>query len=235
MHRLWIAIGFVVSWLLLLLVANSVQAENSPDAGWAQYEDATGEFSLDDVRDRLSAFKPLTTARAHRPAGPGALWLHTRIQPDTQQRLLRIISPNVGYLDFFAYRDDQLLSEIRDGLSRPLLNPQQLSRDFVFPIPQSDQPLDLFLRFESPQPMRIALTLSSSAEAEITHRLVMFGVLLGCLAMLALYNGAQLLYHRSRATSALTLLLVMLVCVALNIFGLSKFFLGGFKGQTPLL
>ncbi|NEL27752.1 MAG: hypothetical protein G3W59_22690, partial [Xanthomonas perforans] len=86
---LWIAIGFVISWLLLLLVANSVQAENTPDAGWAQYEDVTGEFSLDDVRDRLSAFKPLTAAKAHRPAGTGALWLHTRIQPDTQQRLLR--------------------------------------------------------------------------------------------------------------------------------------------------
>lgn len=235
MHRLWIAIGFVISWLLLLLVANSVQAENMPDAGWAQYEDVTGEFSLDDVRDRLSAFKPLTAAKAHRPAGTGALWLHTRIQPDTQQRLLRIISPNVGYLDFFAYRDAQLLSEIRDGLSRPLLNPQQLSRDFVFPIPHSDEPLDLFLRFESPQPLRIALTLSSSAEAEVTHRLVMFGVLLGCLAMLALYNGVQLLYHRSRATSALTLLLVMLVGVALNLFGLSKFLLGSFKGQAPLL
>ncbi|KTT29425.1 histidine kinase, partial [Pseudomonas oryzihabitans] len=57
----------------------------------------------------------------------------------------------------------------------------------------------------------------------------------GCLAMLALYNGVQLFYYRSRATSALTLLLVMLVCVAMNLFGLSKFLLGAFKGQAPLM
>ncbi|APQ13163.1 hybrid sensor histidine kinase/response regulator [Pseudomonas oryzihabitans] len=235
MHRLWIALGFVVTWLALLLVANSVQAESPPDAGWAQYEDATGEFRLDDVRDRLSAFKPLIANKTHRPAGPGALWLHTRIQPAGQQRLLRIVSPNVAYLDFYAYSDNQLISEIRDGLARPLLTPQQISRDFVFPVPPSNETLDLFLRFESPQPMRISLTLSNSAEAEVTHRLVMFGVLLGCLAMLALYNGVQLFYYRSRATSALTLLLVMLVCVAMNLFGLSKFLLGAFKGQAPLM
>ncbi|MDR6678666.1 hybrid sensor histidine kinase/response regulator [Pseudomonas oryzihabitans] len=235
MHRLWIALGFVVTWLLLLLVTNSVQAESPLDAGWAQYEDATGEFRLDDVRDRLSAFKPLTTNKTHRPEGPGALWLHTRIQPSPQQRLLRIVSPNVAYLDFYAYSEAQLISEIRDGLARPLLTPQQISRDFVFPVPPSNETLDLFLRFESSQPMRISLTLSNSAEAEVTHRLVMFGVLLGCLAMLALYNGVQLFYYRSRATSALTLLLVMLVCVAMNLFGLSKFLLGAFKGQAPLL
>ncbi|TWI58364.1 signal transduction histidine kinase [Pseudomonas duriflava] len=234
MCRLRTAFGFLASVMLVLLYALP-PADAQELAAWSRLDDADGSLQLNDVRERLSEFRSLPGQETHRPASEGAIWLYSRLPASDTTRILRAIAPNVAYIDFYAISADKVLAINRTGIARPGSYREQPSRDFLFTLPATTGALDVFIRLESRTPIRAFVKIAPNAEITIAFRLLMFGILMGCLCMLMLFNLLQLFYRRSNTGIALTLLLGLQISVAFNIFGLASMVLVDKIYLTPLL
>lgn len=234
MRRLRTAICLFASVMLAFLYA-SFPAAADEMAAWSRLDDPEGSLQLSDVRERLSEFRSLPGQETHRPADEGAIWLYTRLPASDASRVLRAIAPNVAYIDFYALSDGRTLSLNRTGIARPGNYREQPSRDFLFTLPSTAGPLDVFVRMESRSPIRAFLKIAPNAEITIAFRLLMFGTLLGCLCMLMIFNMMQLFYRRSSTGIALTILLGLQMVAAFNIFGLASMILVEKLYLTPLL
>lgn len=84
---------------------------------------------------------------------------------------------------------DTLLEHAQTG-SRLQQNQRPVpARDFFLALPQSSQPLTLYLRLSSPYTLRPLLSIApASAMLANDQRVVLLAALLGALAMLALYS-----------------------------------------------
>ena len=188
-RRLRIAIGLTVSLLLTVLYPLSVPAaENS---GWSALLDTEANLQLDDIRSPhyLPQFTPIALDQLYAPGGHNALWLHYRLQPGEQEQLLRVFAPYLGFLDLYVVRGDELLAHTRTGSRLPFASRPLPSRDFLLPLPQAKEPLELFLRLASEHALRPTVSLESAAAmAADESRPLLYGLLLGGFAMLALDN-----------------------------------------------
>ena len=236
MPRLRIATGLCISLLLMLLGPLSAQAQ---DGGWSLLLDPKAELQIDDIRrpEQRELFTPLTLDQLYTPGAHTATWLHMRLPPSQQQQVLRVLSPFLDYLDLYLWQNDQLLSHTRTGNKLPLSSRPLPSRDFLLPLPTSEQPIDLYLRLSSEQALRPDISLhSTTALAADDSSAILFGALLGSLLMLVIYNLVRFAYVRTPSSLWLAATELSILFAALTLLGISTPWLGAWQtAQSAIL
>ncbi|MGE8496501.1 MAG: response regulator [Pseudomonas sp.] len=234
MHRLRIAIGLFVSVLLMALAALPVHAADN--SGWSQLSDPAATLLLSDVRSARyrPQFQNTALDSLYTPGGDSALWLHHRLPSAAEPQMLRVFAPYLSYLDMYVMQGDELLAHSRTGSKLPLSSRPLNSRDFLLPLPMVDAPVDIYLRLSSEHALRPAITLRSAQEmAADDSQPLLFGLLLGSLGMLVVYNLVRFAY--TRATSGLWLAATQagLWVTAISLLGVSTPWLGEWQTLQP--
>jgi CheY-like chemotaxis protein len=195
-----IAIGFTVTLLTLLCTHAALAAQGS---GWAVLLDDQGDLQLSDIRSSryTNQFSPIELERLTAAEPGGALWLRFRLAPGKHEQLLRIFAPDLSHLSLYALDGDHLVDQLHTGTEQPLIERPLTNSDFMLPLPQSDRPLDVYLRMVSEHQMRPYITLQSAImiAANQTQTLI-YGLLFGCIGMLILHNLIRYAYTRSRSS-----------------------------------
>ena len=212
MRWLRIAIAFTVALMASVLGITSVQAASA--TSWSVLSDPQGTLQLSDVRSaRLSSqFSPVDLARLT-PAEPGeALWLRVRLQPDRHEQILRVFAPDLSRLDMYVFDDQKLISEIVTGNSLPLSSKPVPSSDYLLPLPQSHEALDVYLRMVSDHQLRPHITLDTAVMLAANQgKPLLYGLLLGCMAMLVLHNLIRFSFSRSPSSLWLAICEILLM------------------------
>ncbi len=235
MPRLRTAIALIASLVLTLLAILPAQADTQA-SGWCLLLDSQGSLQLDEVRspERLTQFAPAQLKQIFSPGGQSALWLYYRVPPRAHEQTLRVFSPYLEYLDLYLLQDQQLLSHTRTGNKLPLSSRPLASREFLLPLPQSAEPIDLYLRISSIHALRPDISLQSTQSlAADDDRALMFGSLLGCIGMLILYNLVRFAYVRTASTLWLAAVQLSLFMVTLTLLGLTTPWLGQWQTAQP--
>ena len=235
MPRLRTAIALIASLVLTLLAILPAQADTQA-SGWCLLLDSQGSLQLDEVRspERLTQFAPAQLKQIFSPGGQSALWLYYRVPPSAHEQTLRVFSPYLEYLDLYLLQDQQLLSHTRTGNKLPLSSRPLASREFLLPLPQSAEPIDLYLRISSIHALRPDISLQSTQSlAADDDRALMFGSLLGCIGMLILYNLVRFAYVRTASTLWLAAVQLSLFMVTLTLLGLTTPWLGQWQTAQP--
>ncbi|MBK5006725.1 response regulator [Pseudomonas sp. S32] len=222
MRRLRIASALFISLLSLLCVLPAM-AEH--DGGWALLLDEHANLQLSDVRSERyrNQFSPLELDELDAAPADQALWLHYRLEPGPQEQLLRVFAPDLSGLDLYALQGDKLLRQLHHGRHAGTAQPTLRGSDHVLPLPNSTQPLDIYLRLVSEHQLRPAISLEPAAEAAASqHQPLLFGMLFGGLVMLILHNLIRFIYSRSSTTLVLALyhsLMLLSGLILLNLSG----------------
>jgi len=221
-RRLRIASALIVSLLTLLCM---FPAAADHDGGWTVLLDEQANLQLSDVRSERyrNQFSPLLLADLDAAPAEQALWLHYRLAPGDQEQLLRVFAPDLSGLDLYALEGDQLLRQLHHGRQPGNASPTLRGSDHVLPLPNSKQPLDIYLRLVSEHQLRPAISLEPAAEAASDqHQPLLFGMLFGGLIMLIMHNLIRFLYSRSSTTLILALyhgLMLLSGLILLNLSG----------------
>ncbi|WHH51675.1 response regulator [Pseudomonas sp. Ap32] len=221
MRRLRIASALIVS-LLTLLCMFPAAAEH--DGGWTVLLDEQANLQLSDVRSERyrNQFSPLPLADLDAAPAGQALWLHYRLAPGDQEQLLRVFAPDLSGLDLYALEGEQLLRQLHHGRQAGNASPTLRGSDHVLPLPNSRQPLDIYLRLVSEHQLRPAISLEPAAEAASDQRQpLLFGMLFGGLIMLIMHNLIRFLYTRSSTTLILALYHALMLLSGLILLNLS--------------
>lgn len=219
MIRLGTATKLLVSVLLTVCLYLPAHAA-TPLTGWSVLNDSSGELQLSDILSpqHSTQFAPIDIRSLFTSGGNTAAWLHYTLAPSNQQQLIRIFSPYLSYLDVYVLREGELLNHIRTGNKLPMSSRPLKSGDYLVPLPISDKPVDVYLRLASQQLLRPAIELNSAQEiAADQSRPLLYGSLLGCILMLALYNIVRFCLSREAANGwlAATDLLLLVACTSL--------------------
>jgi len=213
-----IAIGYAFG-LLVLLGLPAAQADTG--SGWSVLFDEQASLRLDDIRlPRYQAqFAPIELSQLNASEPDGALWLHYRLPPSGDERMLRIFAPDLARLDLFVFDGPTLVRRNSSGSDDKTL----ASSDYLLSLPTRLQPLDLYLRLASEHQIRPTIRLQAAAEAAGDQRQpLLFGIMLGCLAMLIVHNLTRYAFSLSSTSlwlaGAQTLLLVSAL-ILLNLTG----------------
>jgi len=220
-RRLRIATALIVSMLTLLCL---LPAAAEQGGGWSVLLDEQASLQLSDVRsDRYrNQFSPLQLDELDAALPDQALWLHYRLEPADQERLLRIFAPDLSRLDLYALDGSTLLRQLHHGRQLGNASPTLRGSDHVLPLPNATQPLDIYLRLVSEHQLRPAISLESAASAAIDQRQpLLFGLLFGGLVMLILHNLIRFFYTRSSTTLVLALYHALMLLSALILLNLS--------------
>ena len=235
MPRLRIAIALVLSLLLTLLTTLPAQAD-SQESAWRLLLDSQGSLQLDEVRspERVTQFVPAQLEQIFSPGGHSALWLHYRLLPHQQEQMLRVFSPYLEYLDLYLLQGNQLLSHTRTGNKLPLSSRPLASRNFLLPLPQSSETIDVYLRLSSVHALRPDISLQSTQSlAADDNRALLFGSLLGCIVMLILYNLVRFAYVRTPSTLWLAATQLSLLVAAATMQSVTTPWLGEWQTAQP--
>ncbi|WP_425916962.1 response regulator [Pseudomonas sp. GWSMS-1] len=234
MRRLRIATYLLLSTLLMALTVASAQAD--AQVAWSSLSDPGAELQLNDVRsaERRAQFQPIDLTQLYTPGGNSTLWLHHRLPANTDAQMLRLFAPYLAYLDLYVLQNDELIAQAHTGSNLPLSSRPLASRDFLLPLPISEQPLDLYLRMASDHALRPTITLQSAqALAADDNRPLLFGLLIGCLLMLVAYNLVRYAYIRANSSLWLAAMQTCQVIVAISLLGISTPWLGEWQSLQP--
>ncbi|WIF68251.1 response regulator [Metapseudomonas otitidis] len=236
MRRLRNAIGLCVSLLLTLLCLHPLHAAEAPR--WSALLDPAASLQLDDVRAQqsIAQFTPVDLDRLYTPGGESALWLHYPLPAGQHERLLRVFAPYLSYLDLYVVQDGEVIDHIRTGSRLPYAERPLPSRDFLLPLPQRSEPLDLYLRLSSEHALRPTISLQSAAlMAADDSRPLLFGLLLGSLVMLVLHNVLRFAYARAACSLWLAATQLCIIATALALLGISSPWLDFWPGAQSQL
>ena len=200
MRWLRIAIGFTVTLLTLLCMLPAQAAQGS---GWALLLDEQGDLQLSDIRSArfTNQFSPIELERLTAAEPGGALWLRFRLAPGKHEQLLRVFAPDLSHLNLYVLDGDKLIEQLNTGTEQPQAERPLPNSDFMLPLPQSDKPLDVYLRLVSEHQMRPYITLQSAImTAANQSQTLIYGLLFGCIGMLILHNLIRYAYTRSRSS-----------------------------------
>ncbi|MDF9891500.1 UNVERIFIED_ORG: putative membrane protein [Pseudomonas vranovensis] len=221
MRWLRIAIGLTVSLLTLLCLFPAAAEQGS---GWAVLLDDQASLQLSDVRSERyrNQFSPLELNELNAATPDQALWLHYRLEPGQQEKLLRVFAPDLSRLDLYALDGDRLIKQIHNGRLNDSDDPYLRSSDHVLALPNSAHALDIYLRLVSEHQLRPAISLEPAAQAAADQRQpLFFGLLFGCLLMLMLHNLIRFAYSRSSTSLALAVYHALMLLSALILLNLS--------------
>ncbi|MFJ7284121.1 response regulator [Pseudomonas sp. NPDC099000] len=222
MRWLRIAIGFTVTLLTLLCMLPAQAAQGS---GWAVLLDEQGDLQLSDIRSAryTNQFSPIELDRLTAAEPEGALWLRFRLAPGKHEQLLRVFAPDLSRLNLYVLDGDTLIDQLNTGTGQPQADRPLPSSDFMLPLPQSDKPLDVYLRLVSEHQLRPYITLQSAImTAANQNQMLIYGLLFGCLGMLILHSLVRYAYTRSRSSLWLAgceALLMLSLLLLLNLAG----------------
>ncbi|MEX3775300.1 response regulator [Pseudomonas sp. MYb118] len=222
MRWLRIAIGSILTLLTLLYMLSAQAAQGS---GWAVLLDEQGDLQLSDIRSAryINQFSPTELERLTAAEPGGALWLRFRLAPGKHEQLLRIFAPDLSHLNLYVLDGDRLIDQSTTGSEQPQAERPLPNSDFMLPLPQSDKPLDVYLRLASEHQMRPYITLQSAIlTAANQSQTLIYGLLFGCIGMLILHNLIRYAYTRSRSSLWLAgceALLMLSLALLLNLAG----------------
>ncbi|WP_460111821.1 hybrid sensor histidine kinase/response regulator [Pseudomonas sp. H3_D04] len=222
MRWLRIAIGFTVTLLTLLCMLPAQAAQGS---GWAVLLDEQGDLQLSDIRSAryTNQFSPIELDRLTAAEPEGALWLRFRLAPGKHEQLLRVFAPDLSRLNLYVLDGDTLIDQLNTGTGQPQADRPLPSSEFMLPLPQSDKPLDVYLRLVSEHQLRPYITLQSAImTAANQNQMLIYGLLFGCLGMLILHSLVRYAYTRSRSSlwlAACEALLMLSLLLLLNLAG----------------
>jgi hypothetical protein len=217
-----IAISFTVTLLTLLCMLPALAAQGS---GWSVLLDDQGNLQLSDIRSTryTNQFSPIELDRLTAAEPDGALWLRFKLAPGKHEQVLRIFAPDLSSLSLYVLDGDKLIEQRLSGTHQPQAERPLPSSDFLLPLPQSDKPLDIYLRMVSDHQLRPHITLQSAVmSAANQNQTLIFGLLFGCLGMLLLHNLVRYAYSRSRSSLWLAVcegLLGLSLLLLLNLAG----------------
>ncbi|WP_147170599.1 hybrid sensor histidine kinase/response regulator [Pseudomonas sp. SJZ079] len=234
MRRLRIANGLFLCLVLAALFG--LPAQMAQAAAWSQLSESGSTLQLDDIRSpRYQAqFVASELTQLYTPGGDSTLWLHHRLPPHTQAQLLRVFAPYLTYLDLYVLQGDELLAHTRTGSGLPFSSRPLASRDLLLPLPQADVPLDIYLRLASEHALRPTISLqSANAMAADDDRPLLFGLLLGALGMLAIYNLVRFAYSRAASSLWLAATQTCQLVATLSLLGISSPWLGDWLPLQP--
>ncbi|MCK1793308.1 hybrid sensor histidine kinase/response regulator [Pseudomonas violetae] len=222
MRWLRIAVSLTVTLLTLLCMLPVQAAQGS---GWAVLLDDQGNLQLSDIRSTryINQFSPIELERLTAAEPDGALWLRFRLAPGKHEQVLKVFAPDLAHINLYVLDGDKLLDQTHAGPDQPQDERPLASSDILLPLPQSDKPLDVYLRLASEHQMRPHITLQSaiSTAANQTQTLI-YGLLFGCIGMLILHNLIRYAYTRSRSSLWLAgceALLMLSLALLLNLAG----------------
>ncbi|MFP3677878.1 response regulator [Pseudomonas sp. SIMBA_041] len=222
MRRLRIAISLTVTLLTLLCM---LPAQAGQGSGWAVLLDEQGDLQLSDIRSAryTNQFSPIELDRLTAAEPDGALWLRFRLAPGKHEQLLRVFAPDLSSLKLYVLDGDKLIDQVQTGTVQRQADRPLPSSDFILPLPQSDTPLDVYLRLVSDHQLRPYITLQSAVmTAADQNQTLLYGLLFGCLGMLILHNFVRYAYTRSRSSLWLAWcegLLMLSLLMLLNLAG----------------
>ena len=223
MRWLRIAIGFTVSLMTALLC--SMPAQAAEGNLWSALLDHRGDLQLGDVSSaRFSnQFSPIELEAITAANPDQALWLRFRLKPDKHEQVLRVFAPDLLQLELYVLDGNKLISEVSTGSNSPAAQKPLLSSDFLLPLPQSSKELDVYLRLVSEHQLRPHITLDSAVVLAANQGMsLLYGLLLGCLAMLVLHNLIRFAFSRSVSSlwlAACEALLLISSALFLNLLG----------------
>jgi CheY-like chemotaxis protein len=218
-----IAIGFTVSLLTLLCLLPAQAAAQG--SGWAVLLDEQADLQLSDIRSPryINQFSPIELDRITAAQPDGALWVRFRLQPGKHEQVLRVFAPDLSHLNLYVLDGDTLVEQQATGTRQPQAERPLPSSDFMLPMPQSQKPLDVYLRMVSEHELRPYITLEPAVLAAANqNQTLIYGLLFGCLVMLILHNLTRYAYHRSRSSlwlAACEVLLMLSLALLLNVVG----------------
>ncbi|KPG95080.1 histidine kinase [Pseudomonas sp. RIT-PI-q] len=222
MRWLRIAIGLTVTLLTLLCMLPAQAAQGS---GWAVLLDEQGDLQLSDIRSAryTNQFSPIDLDRLTAAEPEGALWLRFRLAPGKHEQLLRVFAPDLSHFNLYVLDNDTLIEQLNTGTQQPQGERPLPSSDFMVPLPQSDKPLDVYLRLVSDHQLRPFITLQSAVTtAANQNQTLIYGLLFGCIGMLILHNLIRYAYTRSRSSlwlASCEALLMLSLALLLNLVG----------------
>ena len=232
MRWLRIAIALTVSLLTTVLCLTPVQAASG--TSWSVLSDPEAGLQLNDVRSpRLSSqFIPVDLGRLG-AAGPGeALWLRVHLEPDKHEQILRAFAPDLARLDMYAFDDQKLISEVSIGAASHLDNKPLPGSDYLLPLPQSPKALDVYLRMVSDHQLRPNITLDTAIMlAANQNKPLLYGLLLGCMAMLLLHNLIRFAFTRSPSSLWLAICEALLMSSSILFLNLLDTWLPDWSGM----
>lgn len=234
MRRLWNATGLLVSLLLAALVCVPAFAA-SQDSGWSQLHDSEARLQLQDIispRYR-TLFSPLDITDLHAPASPGATWLHYHLPASENPQQLRLFAPSLDSFEMFIVQGQKVLEQKSAGNLSPVQRPL-LNSDIVLPLRTSTEPLDLYLRLASSQALRPNISIEDAGQPSSDQRPLHFGVLIGCLVMLLIYNLVRFAYTRVASGLWLAGVHAGLLLACLTLFGLLSPWYGTHQTWQPV-
>nr|WP_178131820.1 hybrid sensor histidine kinase/response regulator [Pseudomonas sp. C2B4] len=202
-----------------------VPAQAGQGSGLAVLLDEQGDLQLSDIRSAryTNQFSPIDLERITAAEPDGALWLRFRLAPGKHEQLLRVFAPDLLQLNMYVLNGDKLIDQSSTGNKQPQTERPLPSSDFMLPLPQSDKPLDVYLRLVSEHQLRPYITLQSAVmTAASQNQSLIYGLLLGCVGMLILHNLIRYAYTRSRSSlwlAACEALLMLSLVLLLNLAG----------------
>ncbi|MCF5017778.1 hybrid sensor histidine kinase/response regulator, partial [Pseudomonas lactis] len=223
MRWLRIAIGFTISLLTLLCLLPAQAAAQG--SGWAVLLDEQADLQLSDIRSAryTNQFSPIELNRITAAQPDGALWVRFRLQPGKHEQVLRVFAPDLSSLSLYVLDGDTLVEQQITGTRQPQAERPLPSSDFMLPMPQSQQPLEVYLRLVSEHELRPYITLEPAVLAAANqNQTLIYGLLFGVLSMLILHNLTRFAYHRSRSSlwlAACEFLLMLSLALLLNLVG----------------
>ena len=247
--RLRIAIGLLVSFLLLLLgpmspaVADDAGVSSVPLQTTATTPSANQNWRLL-RRERATADRrrppaqgavpPAGQALLHLPRQPQAVWLQVQLPAQKVPSWLWIC-PRVQYLDYYLVQDGQLVRDQHTGESRPFQERPLPSRSYLFSLPVDGKPMTLYVRMTSNHPLMAWFDqIDEAGLVGLEKPAYAFGMLLGGMLLLLMYNLIRFAYSRSASSLWLAAVHAALaVCAAANL-GLVAFWLPGLKFNQSL-
>lgn len=234
MARLGIGKFFTCIALLLLLgTANLCQASEA----WSLLLDDSSALQFADAQKALQQgrFQPANPKDLYQPRQQ-AMWLHLRLDDDSAGYFIRLWSPYLAYLDFYAVSNSQVVRHYRTGGQLPFSTRPIANRLYLLPIPDLHQPQDIYLRLSPGQALRPSLSLETpNSLAAYDNLNLLFGLALGALLLLALYNVLRFPYRRERSSLWLAGLQLSALAFGAGLLGVPAAWLGDHLPLLPLL
>ncbi|MBF7731052.1 response regulator [Pseudomonas sp. N040] len=207
---------------LLLGMAAPAQAADGTESWWA-LEDPDGQLQFNEIRSAslASAFQPVERSRVRTAGGDSALWLRLPFSAASELQYLQVVAPFLSSLDLYAVQAGTLLAHSHTGNQLAQEQRPVPARDFFLPLPQSGQPLTLYLRLASPYTLRPMIALAPASQLIANdQRAVLLAALLGALAMMALYNLIRFCYQRNAPLLWLALSQTALLLGTMHLLGM---------------